>query len=163
MPVSSVIATAADSFRLNQHFVDGAVKDLSDEEWLRRPSATSNHAAWIVGHLVWSRKAIAARLGHEWSKPWLNKFARGVKLEDGAPFPSRQELLDAWQESAGMLEGLLGSVADSVLAQPAPNPGPPSADGKMSGFVNFMACHETYHAGQLAYICTLLGHKGPMG
>lgn len=163
MPVPSVISTAANSFRLNQHFVGSSVKDLSDEEWLRRPNSTTNHVAWIVGHLIWSRKATMVRLGHEWSKPWLSKFARGVKLEEAAPFPSRQELMDAWQESAGALEEVLGSVADSVLAQPAPNPGPPTADGKMSGFVDFMAVHETYHAGQLAYLCTWLGHKGPMG
>lgn len=148
---------------MNQHFVDSSVKGLSDEEWLRRPNSTSNHVAWIVGHLIWSRKALAVRLGHEWSKPWLSKFARGVKLQDAAPFPPRQELLETWHETAGLLDSVLGSVSDAILAQPAPSPGPPTADGKMSGFVNFMAVHETYHAGQLAYLCTWLGHKGPMG
>ena len=28
------------------------------------------------------------------------------------------------------------------------SPGPPSADGKLTGIVNFMALHETYHVGQ---------------
>jgi len=41
--------------------------------------------------------------------------------------------------------------------------GPPSADGKLSGVVNFMAFHETYHVGQLAYVRSLLGHTGAMG
>ncbi len=42
-------------------------------------------------------------------------------------------------------------------------PGPPSADGKLSGTVNFMALHETYHVGQVAYVRSFLGHAGVMG
>lgn len=163
MPVPAVIAAAAENFRFNHGFLVKTVKELSDDEWLRRPSATANHIAWIVGHLVWSRKAILSRLGEEWSRPWLDKFGRGVKLEDGAPYPSPQELMEAWQELSGRLETTLQNTPQELLDQPAPKPGPPSADGKFSGFLNFMAMHETYHGGQIAYLCTWLGHKGPMG
>jgi uncharacterized damage-inducible protein DinB len=163
MPVPGVIAAAAESFRFNNGALVSTVKELSDDEWLRRPSATSNHMAWIVGHVIWSRKIIVNRLGQEWSRPWLDKFARGVKLEDAVPFPSPQEMLEAWQDVSGVLEKTLESTEQAVLDQPTPKPGPPSADGKYSGFVNFMALHETYHVGQMAYVCTWLGHKGPMG
>lgn len=163
MPVPAVIAAAAENFRFNNGFLAASVKGLSDEEWLRRPSATSNHVAWIVGHLVWSRKAVLSRLGQEWSRPWLGKFGRGVKLEEAAPYPSPRELMEAWQEVSALLETTLQNTTQETLDQPAPNPGPPSADGKFSGFVNFMAMHETYHGGQIAYLCTWLGHKGPMG
>lgn len=163
MAVPAVIAAAAENFRFNTGFLRTSVKDLKDEEWLRRPSDTANPVAWIVGHLVWSRKAVLSRMGQEWSRPWLNKFARGVKLEDPSAYPSPQELMEAWGDVSALLESTLQSTTQEFLDQPAPNPGPPSADGKFSGFVNFMAMHETYHGGQIAYLCTWLGHKGPMG
>jgi hypothetical protein len=71
-------------------------------------------------------------------------------------------LIEAWCEVSGELDAALNSVSEEVLAQPAKN-GPPSADGKESGIVNFLAIHETYHVGQASYLRAWLGHKGLMG
>lgn len=163
MPVPAVIAAAAENFRFNNGFLVRTVSELSDEEWLRQPGPNSNHVAWIVGHIIFCRNAVLSRLGHEWSRPWLSKFARGVKLEEAAPYPSPRELMEAWHQVSTLLDTTLQNISQETLDQPAPNPGPPSADGKFSGFVNFMALHETYHGGQIGYLCTWLGHKGPMG
>jgi len=56
----------------------------------------------------------------------------------------------------------MDSVPAEVLAAAATN-GPPSADGKVSGIVNFLAYHETYHVGQASYLRGWLGHPGVMG
>lgn len=61
-----------------------------------------------------------------------------------------------------MLNGALANASADALAQPA-GQGPPSADGKVSGIINFLAIHETYHVGQAAYLRCWLGHKGLMG
>jgi len=161
MPVPAVIEAAAQNYRMNEKFLAGAVKDLSEEEWKRRPSDTTNHVGWIVGHVIWARKMLLARLGTEWSQPWLADFARGVKC-DAAPCPSPETLMAAWKEVSGLLAGTLENSSEEALAQPATS-GPPSADGKVSGIVNFMAIHETYHVGQAAYLSCWMGHKGVMG
>jgi len=162
MPVPSVIATAAHNYHFNSDFLVKMVSDLSPEEWLRRPDEKCNHIAWIVGHVVWTRKALLGRLGTEWSQPWLGMFARGTKCEDGAAYPSPDALLDAWREVSGVLAGTLDTVSEEALAQPATS-GPPSTDGKESGIVDFLAIHETYHIGQASYLRGWLGHKGLMG
>jgi len=162
MPVPAVIAAAAENYRFNSGFLERMAGDLSPEEWLRRPDAKCNHIAWIVGHVTWTRKMILARLGVEWSQPWLGLFARGAKCEDDAAYPSQAAMLDAWRETAVVLERALDSVSVDALAQPVTN-GPPSADGKVSGVVNFLAIHETYHIGQVSYLRAWLGHKGLMG
>ncbi len=162
MPVPAVIAAAAENYRFNSDLLVKMVGDLSPEEWLSRPNEKTNHIVWIVGHVIWTRKQLLARLGSEWSQPWLGSFARGVKCGDGAPYPSSDALLDAWREVSSILAGALGSVSDEVLSQPATN-GPPSPDGKVSGIVNFLAIHETYHVGQASYLRGWLGHKGLMG
>ena len=84
MPVPAAIEAAAQNYRYNDNFLVNTVKDLSDEEWHRRPNDTMNDVAWIVGHVIWARKALLSRLGTEWSQPWLSVFARGTKLGDAA-------------------------------------------------------------------------------
>jgi hypothetical protein len=162
MRVPAVIATAAENFHFNSGFLTKMVTDLSPEEWLRHPDGSCNHIAWIVGHVVWTRKQLLVRLGTEWSQTWLGMFARGAKCEDDAAYPSSATLMEAWKEVSGVLAGALENVSEDALAQPATN-GPPIADGKISGIVNFLAIHETYHVGQASYLRSWLGHKGLMG
>jgi len=70
--------------------------------------------------------------------------------------------MSAWNEVSGVLAGAMENASEEALAQPATG-GPPSADGKVSGIVNFLAIHETYHVGQAAYLSCWMGHKGIMG
>jgi uncharacterized damage-inducible protein DinB len=162
MPIPAVIAAAAENYRFNSKFLEDSVKDLAPGEWLRRPSETTNHIAWIVGHVVWTRTMLLRRLGTEWSQPWLDQFARGAKCDEGAAYPAPGAMLDAWRESSSLLMQALETIPEDALAQPVQK-GPPSADGKVSGVVNFLAIHETYHGGQIAYLRGWLGHKGLMG
>jgi hypothetical protein len=162
MPVPAVIAAAAENYRFNSDFLTKMVSDIPHEDWHRHPDGQCNHIAWIMGHVIWTRKNLLKRLGTEWSQPWLGLFARGVKCEEGAAYPSPDTLLGAWSEVSDLLAGTLDSVSEEVLAQPVTN-GPPSADGKYSGIVNFLAIHETYHVGQGSYLRSWLGHKGLMG
>lgn len=162
MPVPAVIAAAAENYRFNDGFLENTVKDFSPEEWLKRPSDTMNHMAWIVGHVIWTRERLLSRLGREWPQPWLGLFARGVKLEQDAAYPSPGRLMKAWRESSQVLKDALENVSEDALAQPVTQ-GPPSADGKVSGIVKFLAIHETYHIGQASYLRSWLGHKGLMG
>jgi uncharacterized damage-inducible protein DinB len=162
MPVPAAIEAAAQNYRYNSKFLTGTVKDLSEEEWHRRPTDTMNDVAWIVGHVIWARKALLSRLGTEWSQPWLSLFARGTKLSDAASCPSPETLMAAWTESSGVLAHAMENVSEEVVLQPATS-GPPSADGKVSGIVNFLAIHETYHIGQVSYLRCWMGHKGMMG
>ena len=162
MPVPAVIASAAENYRFNSDFLARTVQDLSPEEWLRRPDEKLNHISWIVGHVIWARKAVLTRLGTEWSQPWLGSFARGVKCNDVAAFPSPETLKNNWIEVSGVLATALDGASEDVLSQPSTQ-GPPSADGKISGVINFLAIHETYHLGQASYLRSWMCHKGLMG
>ena len=162
MPVPAVIATAAENYRFNSDFLTRMVEDLSPEEWLRRPDEKLNHISWIVGHMIWARKAVLTRLGTEWSQPWLSSFARGVKCNDVATFPPPDTLMEGWHDVSVVLATALDGASEAVLSTPSTQ-GPPSADGKISGVINFLAIHETYHVGQASYLRSWMGHKGLMG
>jgi hypothetical protein len=156
------IAHAAQSFSQNSSVLKRSVAGLTDDEWTRRPNDHSNHILWIVGHVAWTRATLLARLDAPWVTPWLGLYARGKKCEDGPDCPSPGLAMETWSESCSRLSAAMEAATDALLDTPVTQ-GPPSADGKLSGIVDFLAFHETYHVGQIAYLRSWLGRGGPMG
>lgn len=163
MPISNRILVGAQSFNQNAAFLKQTVADLSEEEWLQRPNDHTNHMLWLVGHVAWARTMLLRRLGSEWTTDWLHLYARGTKCVASPDCPSPCVVLEAWDETCPRLNAALEAATEELLDMPAPKPGPPSVDGKLSGTVNFMAYHETYHIGQVAYLRAWLGRTGVMG
>ncbi len=162
MSVPQVIESAAGNYRFNSDFLTRTVADLKPEEWFKHPGETTNHIAWIVGHLAYCRGRIMHFIGTEWSQSVLDNFARGKKRMEDSAYPAPELLLASWSESGRALASALENVPESLLMEAAAQ-GPPSTNGKISGMVDFMAIHETYHIGQASYLRSWLGHKGLMG
>lgn len=162
MPIPAAIVVAADNYRFNSRSLKQAVGDLSPDEWLKRPDEKLNHIAWIVGHMAYCRGRMLHFMGTEWNEPGLEIFGRGNKIQPDSSYPSAESLLNSWSESGHTMAAAFESASEDLLDQPATQ-GPPSTNGKISGIVNFMAIHETYHLGQISYLRSWLGHKGFMG
>lgn len=162
MPIPAVVASAAENYRFNSRFLKQTVSDLSPEEWLRRPDEKLNHIAWIVGHLALGRCRVLHFMGAEWAQPELEIFGRGKKILEDSAYPLPESLLRTWSEAGHAMAAAFEAVPEDLLAKPVQE-GPPSLDGKISGIVNFMAIHETYHVGQASYLRSWLGHRGLMG
>jgi len=162
MPIPSQITGAANSFQFNTDLFKKSLDGLTPEECLRRPNDKSNHMTWIFCHVIWARGVVLKFLGTEFSKPWFPLFARGVKLDESAAYPTPEEALAAWDEVTRQLTTAMEGASEEALSKPGP-PGIPSPDGKVSGVVGFLAHHETYHLGQTAYLRSWLGHGGIVG
>lgn len=162
MPVPAIIAAAAAELHGNTAYLEKAVAGIPPEQWLSRPNSHSNHLTWIVGHALWARQALLSRIGTEWPHPGLQVFARGVKIDPHAVYPAPEALLAGWRECSAVLASTLENITAEALAAPAP-PGPPTPDGKVSGFIGVLAWHDTYHLGQIAYLRCWLGYPGVFG
>lgn len=162
MPVAAPIAVAAVSFKQNTSSLTKAIAGLTPEEWLRSPSEKSNHLAWLVGHIIWARSAVAKMLGSPFSKPWFPLVYPESKIGGAEEFPSPAELTVALQEVTALLNAAMENASEEALAVPGPER-IPSADGKLSGTVSFLAWHDTYHVGQTVYLRSWLGHGGVLG
>jgi len=162
MAISPRIAIASQSFNQNASFLKQAIDGLPEEEWRRRPSDHTNHLLWLVGHMAWARTMLLARLEAKWTTPWMALYARGAKCIDSPECPSPQEAMRAWNQTCTRLNAAMEAATEELLDTPSTQ-GPPSSDGKLSGIVNFLAFHETYHVGQAAYVRSWLGHSGVMG
>ncbi len=162
MPVAPQIANAAYTYNFSAGVLNKSIAGLTPEEWLRRPNDSSNHLLWVLGHIVWTRGRALHFLGIESSKPWFDKFGRGSKVLDSAEYPQPDEIILAWQEIAAQHTVAMEAASEETLAKSSPE-GIPSADGKISGLLMFLASHEAYHAGQAAYLHAWLGHGGVAG
>ena len=163
MPIPSQVANAAVSFKQNEGLLEKCCRDLSAEEWLKAPSDDTNHILWIAGHIVWARAAVIRFLGApDWSRPWLGTFARGKKLEAASQYPGPEDVMSAMADVSAQVRQALANASEDVVTAPAPPNSPPS-DGTKAGIINFLAYHETYHVGQIAYLHSWLGHAGPQG
>lgn len=162
MPAATEIITADFIYRRNQQLLAKAIDGLTDEQWSARPDGSGNSVLWLVGHLVWARSRALRLVGFTWSRPWLDQFVRGSNPAETAAYPSRTELLDAWHDLCESFPATLGEISHDALAKPVQQPSP-SFDGTVGGMISFLAMHEAYHVGQVAYARRLLGKDGVVG
>ena len=142
-------------FKLNTDLFHRAVKDVPPDRWLARPGDDSNHLLWIAGHVVVHRARVLKLLGQEWSAPWEGLFARGVMLTADDQYPGIGELVQIWDNVSGRLASSLAGASPEVLAETVSKG--MTLDGKISGQIAFLALHESYHVGQMAYLRKWLG------
>ncbi len=131
-------------------FVEQSVADLSDGEMVMQPSGVPNHAAWTLGHLIYSCQGIAAELG---SEPWLpetweSDFGYGSNpVPDRGGYPTKTELIKLFADSTSRLRHALLNTDESVLRRKLPDDELPTMAHML---LQVVLGHTSYHAGQLA-------------
>lgn len=150
------------AFQFNAGIFKKATDGVAADQWLTRPSDHSNPLLWVAGHLVWERSRILKLLGHEWSRPWCERFARGLPYGDPERYPQPAELRDAFDEVSAKLVAAVQGASPELLSKAAPE-GLPSPDGKLRGGLQFYTIHEGYHLGQLGYLRKYLGYSQTLG
>ena len=142
-------------FKANTDLVTKATEGIGAEQWFLKPCDASNHLMWVMGHLVWARGNLLKTLGSDGALPWAPQFARGTKPADILKFPEVEEVRKAWSDVSARLTTCLSEVPAEVLEKSHDKP---TFDGKVGGFIAFLAFHETYHVGQVGYLRKWLGH-----
>lgn len=162
MAAATELTTALFIYRRNQDLITKAIEGFSSEQWNQRPLDASNSALWLFGHIIWARSRALKLVGFTWSKPWLDLFVRGSKPSENPSYPPLSEMLDAWHDLCISFPATLDEISSGTLSKPVQEPSP-SFDGTVGGMVNFLAMHESYHVGQLAYVRRMLGYDGIIG
>ena len=147
-------------YKTNSGLVKKAFEGIPAEQWLLKPGDSSNHLMWVAGHLIWARGNILKTLSADGAPPWAPQFARGSTSEDAGKYPHVDEVRNAWSDLSDRLAVRLAEAPAEVLAKPHDKP---TYDGKVSGYLAFLAFHETYHVGQISYLRKWLGHGQLVG
>lgn len=159
--VSPAVAPVAQIFKINNNMVDRTLDGLSDQELWQRTTG-GNPIAWILGHITETRGALLTQLGTPWKPGWEKQFARGSMLGEASAYPSPVAIADAWKETRKLMRDAFAGLTDEQLLQRPPGPTIAGAE-TVSDLITFLAFHESYHIGQMAYVRRALGHSGIAG
>jgi hypothetical protein len=159
--MSTDFINIAGIYKINTDLFKKALNGIPADRLLARPSDDSNHLLWIAGHVVVHRARVLKLLGQEWSAPWEQLFVRGAKLAEDGLYPGIEELNQQWDQVSVNLATSLASASAEALAEPVAKG--PTLDGKISGQISFLALHESYHVGQMAFLRKWLGFGQAIG
>lgn len=151
-------------FGINLHTIRRNTEGLTDAESRSIAAPGANSLTWILGHLLKSRNAVMAMLGHApvWTDPAAALFDRGGagQVPDGTG-PDLATLLQQFEAAQVALAAALRDVPAAALALPPAAAGFESLPGETLGAkVGFLHFHEAYHCGQIGLLRKLLGKPG---
>jgi hypothetical protein len=160
--VPAALAAAALIFKLNTGLVRSSLDGLGGDDLWRRPTPHNNPLLWIVGHIVATRATMLGLLGDPFDTGWGDLFMRGAVLQEPSRYPSREDIDGVHRQVVDRLKARFASLTDADLAAPAAGKPLPGAK-TVADQLTFLAFHESYHVGQLAYIRKSLGHSAVAG
>jgi hypothetical protein len=148
------------------NFVQEQVADLSDDEIALQPAGAPNHAAWTLGHLVYSCQSMAVECGMQ---PWLpsdweSQFGYGSSPQSvKSELLSRPKLLAALTEAGNRLRTALRAIDEDALAKPLPDEQAREVLPTVAhALLQVVVAHTSFHAGQLAAWRRAIG-RTPVG
>lgn len=138
------------SFETTIGFVEKSVADLSEQEMVEQPPGVPNHAAWTLGHIIFSCQGVAMELDQQAWLPedWESAFGYGsTPLPDVSRYPKKPEMLTLLADASHRLCDSIRALDASELQQSLPDETFPTMAHLL---VQIVGGHTAYHAGQLA-------------
>jgi uncharacterized damage-inducible protein DinB len=158
--MDSQLAPLSSIYELNTDLLLNCLDGLTDTEAQRRLEAGGTSVTFLAGHLTDSRHFLLARLGSPLPNPLARYLADVRSIEEIRELPSLEEIRNAWQAVSGHLQTVFSELSAEELAQPNVHRFP-LEDSSRLGMIAFLAQHDSYHLGQIAFIRRQLG-KPPM-
>jgi hypothetical protein len=139
-------------FNLNTRLFLSALEGITEEQAKERISDHNNPISWLAVHTVWARYNTCAMLGKPAAKnPYDGLFENFKPFDPNYNYVSLAEVKEEWNKASELLKEAFASVTEEHLAADAPFKSP-IGDFTISGTVAFLAQHESYDIGQIAYL-----------
>ena len=134
-------------FALQTRLYSNVLADFNEEVAQTNIGESSNHIAWLAGHIVSSRHGLCNVLGGDIREPFPEYFEKGKGVQE-LKYPTLKELTNGWKDISKRLEELLQNITEKRILEEAPFK-VPMGDGSIGSVIGFYAHHEAYHIGQL--------------
>lgn len=139
-------------FTLNSRLFINALKGITEEQTKERISNHNNPLIWLAAHTVWARYNSCAMLGKPAAKnPYDGLFENFKPFDAGLNYGTLAQAKEEWQKATDLLKEALASVTEEHLAADCPLKSP-IGDFSFAGTVTFLAQHESYDIGQIAFL-----------
>jgi hypothetical protein len=134
------------SLRGHKRLADGAIAQLSDEQFFLAPDAESNSVAIIVKHLAGNmRSRFTDFLTKDGEKPDRNRDQEFVVAHDA----TRAELLAVWEQYWQLVFDTLNGISPEDLGRTVTIRGEPHSALQA---INRQVAHYAYHVGQIVFL-----------
>ncbi|MDR3749385.1 MAG: DinB family protein [Acidobacteriota bacterium] len=134
------------SFRGHKRLADGAIAQLSDEQFFATPDPESNSVALIMKHLAGNmRSRFANFLTTDGEKPDRNRDREFVMHADA----KREEVLASWEKYWQLVFDTLNSLHPGDLDRTVTIRGEPHS---VLQAINRQVAHYAYHVGQIVFL-----------
>ena len=134
------------SLRGHKRLADGAMAQLSDEQFFALPDAESNSVAIVVKHMAGNmRSRFTDFLTTDGEKPDRNRDQEFIIAADA----TRAEILDAWEENWQLVFDTLNGLSVDDLAREVTIRSEPHT---VLQAVNRQVAHYAYHVGQIVFL-----------
>jgi len=150
------LAPLAGIFRLNTRLVHNCVAELTPPQFAGRAAPDVNSAAFLVAHLTDSRHHLLRVVGGDAENPVAPYVDGARSMAEVKELPAPPLLMAGWDAVARALLDQLAALDAAALDAPAPQR-MPGADPTILGTIGFLAQHDSYHLGQLAFVRRLYG------
>jgi hypothetical protein len=149
-----MLAELLNTFETTLGFMEQAVADLSEDEMVQQPPGVPNHATWTLGHVIYSCQEMAGELGvDDWlPDEWASIFGTGsMPTSVKSDYPNKTDLLAMLAAAADRLRQALLATGESALGQALPDVQVRELLPTLGhAFLQVLAAHTAFHAGQLA-------------
>lgn len=150
------VAPLAALFDLNTDLLVNCLLDLSEAEAQRCLAGGGNSVAFLAAHLTDTRHFLLTRLGRAAPNPLARYLADARSIADIREWPSLDEIREAWLAVSVQLRETLGGLTSAELAEANVHRFP-LGDSTRLGMIAFLAQHDSYHLGQVAFLRRQLG------
>jgi hypothetical protein len=138
-------------FDMNSRLFTNALEGVTDEQAAQRQSGHSNPLIWIATHTVWARYNTLMFLGKPAKNPYEGLFENFKPFNAADKYPTLENIKKEWATASDLLKQTLNSATEEQLAAESPLKSP-IGDFTNGGTVAFLAQHESYDIGQMAYL-----------
>jgi hypothetical protein len=134
------------SLRGHKRLADGAIAQLTDEQFFAASDAESNSVAVIVKHMAGNmRSRFTDFLTSDGEKPDRNRDREFVMHNDA----KREEVLSSWEQNWHLVFETLNSLHPDDLVRTVTIRGEPHS---VLQAINRQVVHYAYHVGQIVYL-----------
>ena len=136
---------------MNERLFINALAGVTDEQAKERISGHNNPLNWLATHTAWARYNMAMLLGKPGDNPYNGMFENFKPFDDTMKFDPLEKIKEEWNKASALLREGFASVSEEHLASDSPLKSP-IGDFTIGGTIAFLAQHESYDIGQIAFL-----------
>ena len=155
--MNEAIKPLASIYKINTSLLINSFKDVTEELSLKRLNKKTNSMMFLLLHTIDARYFILKQLGLKIKNPFGKYVDWANTIDDIIKYPKLKRVLAEWKKLEIIFMNKLSRLSHKQLEIELDTKYP--GGNKILNMIAFMAEHEAYHVGQLAFIRKFLGMK----